>query len=208
MTDLKINYHGTKVEAISQALDNPKAALNQVGAYMVKVTQRSFREHKRGPFNWKPRRTPNIPGALRDLENSANVKSRRFQDQPVLLDTAQLSKSFTWRTAGPRAIMFGTRVPYANIHQHGGVSKIKVTKSMRENLGVWLKRQRGKEKREAAKSGKQAENPMSAAFGWVFQYKAGQSIEFNVIARPFVVFTVEDKKQVRAIIMRSIRSAK
>jgi phage gpG-like protein len=192
--NLKINYSGTKVEAIAKTLDDPKAALSQVGAYMVKVTQRSFREHKRGPFKWEPRRTPNIPGALRDLENSPNVKARRFEPQPVLLDTGQLSKSFSWRTAGRTAIMFGTKIPYANLQQHGGVSRIRITKTMRANLSEWLKKKKNKERR--------------ADFGWLFQYKAGQSIEFNVTARPFVVFTSDDKKEVRAIIMRSIRSAK
>ena len=206
-TNLKINYHGTKVEALERLATDPSAILGEVGIHLVSVTQKAFREQRRGTDSWTPRRIPNIPGALRDLENSPNVKARRFQGRPAVVDTAQLSKSFTWRFASKHRILFGTKVPYANIQQFGGASRIKITKMMRENLGKWLKKQRGKEKREEKKSGEKTENPMSAAFGWLFSIPVGSSAVFRVKARPFVGFYPDDRKKMNEIILRHLKKA-
>lgn len=206
--DVKIKYAGTRVEALEKLAADPRKVLVEVGTHLVKVTGRSFREQQRGPNRWEPRRVPNIPGALRDLDVSANVKSRRFQGRPALIDTNQLAKSFAYRFVGNRRIVFGTKVPYANLHQHGGESRIRVTGTMRENLAKWLKKRRGAEKREAKKAeseGRKPPDPVSTLFGWIFQVPRGGEVTFRVKARPFVGFFRDDYKVLQAAIQRHAR---
>lgn len=206
--EVEIKYAGTRVEALEKLAADPRKVLVDVGTHLVKVTGRAFREQGRGPNRWEPRRVPNVPGALRDLDVSANVKSRRFQDRPVLIDTNQLARSFAYRFLGNRRIIFGTKIPYANLHQYGGESKIRVTGTMRTNLAKWLKKRRGSEKREAKKAeaeGKKPPDPVSTLFGWIFQIPAGGEATFRVKARPFVGFFRDDYKFLKDAIQRHAR---
>ena len=153
---VKVNETGTKIETIRNMASSPKKILSLIGVYLVKTTSAAFRLQKRGPHSWEPRRVPNVAGILRDLDKGPSIPSRRFEGTPALMDTGRLRGSFTWRFYSSTSIMFGTNVPYANVHQTGGDSEIVVTSTMRENLATLLRRNRGVIKRVQKAGGRDA----------------------------------------------------
>lgn len=193
----EVRYEGTAVELLSNLLKRPGAVLARFGTWWVQQMRSAFRTQGRGK-PWAPRRVPNYPGALRDLEGGPNIKGRRFDERPALIDTGRLRDSIAWRFLGPARIEGGTTVPYASLQQLGGISTVRITETMRANLAKWLKR-RGKKDPEARRS-----------WGWLFNRKGGgirTEQLFRVTARPFVEFLARDRAQLMLYWRAAVKAA-
>lgn len=101
-------------------------ALNALGAYFTAQSQAAFRNQRLGNKVWPPRMIPNVPGIVGDLNRGGQPKARRFQGRPALVDTGMLRRSITWRVQGSSSVVVGTNLPYANVHQVGGVTRATV----------------------------------------------------------------------------------
>ena len=137
--------------APSSLLDNPLPFLRQVGVLFLAESQKAFRQQALGADAWPERINPNIPGILRDLEKGPSVKGRRFEGRPAVIDTNTLRRSLAPATQTPLPrkvgsmfqVVVGTNVPYASKQQEGGVESIRITPTMKRNLAILLRRQRG-----------------------------------------------------------------
>ena len=190
----RVKWRGTRVQILADALANVKPVLKKIGLHLVRATQKAFRAQARGMFGWKKRRVPNIPGVLRDMERGITVPGRRFKDRPALIDTGMLRNSIAYEFISPTTIRFGTNLPYAAIHQRGGVSQIRLTTVMLSNLAVWIRSQQGKKWRDS--------------FGWIFSKKRGSMLRFRVAKRPFVLVSEGDRVEIRRIIADQIAGDK
>lgn len=190
----RVRWRGTRVQVLADALSNVKPILKKVGLWLVRATQQAFRAQARGMFGWKKRRVPNIPGVLRDMERGITVPGRRFKDRPALVDTGMLRNSIAYEFVNPTTIRFGTNLPYAAVHQRGGVSKIRLMPVMLTNLAIWLRSQQGEKWRDS--------------FGWVFSKKPGSTLSFRVAKRPFVLVSEGDRAEIRRIIADQIAGDK
>lgn len=195
MAEKLVRFKGSRVEILGKNLKNPVALLKKIGILMVAKTQRAFSEQKRGQFSWPERWTPNMPSVLRDLASGPNIKARRFDGRPALVDTGRLRGSISYRQTGKQSIEFGTNVPYARLQQEGGSQSIPITKQIRRNLSLYLKRNRDR----------------SSELGWLFTLSGGgkrEALEFTVRARPFVLVDQKDLKEINRMIVEEMRRGK
>jgi len=134
---------GAKLARIEGKLDNPTAALKQIGALMVAESQRAFKVQEFDGEKWQPRAPVNIFGIIADFhEGRRKPPQRRFERRPALRDTGRLSSSISFRLVGSRAVEIGTNLPYAGVHQRGGEVESKpITREVQRNLWAWLKNQ-------------------------------------------------------------------
>jgi phage gpG-like protein len=114
---------GDTLRIITKLADNAREALAGIGAFLVSQSQRAFKLQRFGVEEWPARLVPNVPGIVRDLNSGSPPKARRFQDRPALVDTGNLRNSITFQVQPPNAVIVGTSVEYASIHQTGGVTK-------------------------------------------------------------------------------------
>lgn len=164
---------GAGVRILSDRLSELAPALDGIGAYLTSKTQAAFREQKRGKATWAPRMTPNVPGIVSDLNRGVRPPVRRFVDSPALRDTGRLLQSITWQVRRRREVVIGTSVPYAHIHQRGGVQQVTLSKEGRGGL-VELLRERPE---------------LRGELGWLFQRP---TFQVRIRARPFLAVTDED----------------
>lgn len=172
---------GAGVRILSDRLRELAPALDGIGAYLTSKTQAAFREQKRGKATWAPRMTPNVPGIVSDLNRGVRPPGRRFVDSPALRDTGRLLQSITWKVRRRREVVVGSSLPYAQIHQRGGVQQITLAKQARGGL-VELLRDRPELRTE---------------LGWLFQRP---TFMVRVQARPFLMVTQEDMSVLREIV--------
>ena len=136
-------------------LNNKRELLEGIGALMVGVSQRAFDEQQYGDTPW-PQRYPNqnppflnVAGAIADFAGGRNApKARRFNPRPALRDTSNLMHSIAYEVQGRDTVEVGTPVPYASIHQFGGVSRQPVDKGTKKRIAKWLLKDEGKPYRD------------------------------------------------------------
>lgn len=189
-TSPPIRYTGTRIEAMRQLNASPRPILAKFSVYWIRETQRAFREQGRGPFNWDERINPNVPAILRDVTARPSVKGgpggRRFRGRPALVDTGALKNTVTTRFVRENLIEAGSPQPYANAHQLGGPRSIPITRPMKANLWAWMK-----------SLSKAARKRMQALLGYLFGLDV---FDISVRARPFVLFTPADRRQMLVFI--------
>lgn len=167
---------------------DPQDLLNLVGLFMVGRTQQAFRDQGRGGISWPGRAVPNRIGILRDLEAGRRPPERRFEARPAGIDTGRLRASIAYRVQGDSTVVVGSNLPYASDVQRGSTVSISVTGSLRTALAEWLKSLDGERKKQ-----------MRSAFGWLFRAGVFTS---SVPARPFVMVTDDDRKQIRSMAIK------
>jgi phage gpG-like protein len=130
---------------LGRTLDNPRQILVAIRQVLKAQSQRAFAEQKFGDIAW-PARYPhqkspklNIAGAVQDLATGARIKARRFEDRPALLDTGILRRSIAAELKPNNEVEVGTKVPYALLHQAGGISRQPITPTIKANLETLLK---------------------------------------------------------------------
>ena len=116
---------GSKLRGLADALGGKrtKQILTAIGAYLTARSQAAFKDQSFGGVAWPERHVPNIAGIVSDLNAGAtNPKRRRFVPRPALVDTGALRRSISWQVQGS-SVVVGTALPYASVHQVGGVTK-------------------------------------------------------------------------------------
>jgi phage gpG-like protein len=185
----------TKAGRISEIRKNlaPEAmlrSLERVRVLMVGRTQHAFDTQGRPGSTWKPRRVPNVAGILKDLERSAATPPRRrFEPRPAAIDTGALRASITGRIVGTESVEYGSKLAYADSVQLGKAGRVEITPTARRNLAALVKRRRDLQK----------------SLGWLFNERGRparprRAIATHPPARPFVLFTVDDRKAVQQIV--------
>lgn len=185
-------------------LNNPSKVLLLVGEIMRSRIQNAFAEQSRGSHNWSGRGVPNIMGIIEDLEKSPNVKERRFDARPALLDTGNLIKSFgkgapNMALTGKYIIEVGTPVPYAPKLNVGGTSEKDISKTVKKNLTIYLRKIRRKAKKSDNNIIKERMIDRSKSLGWLF---SRDKVEVHIIARPFAIITSQDMKDIVKLIKK------
>lgn len=142
-----------KIVKLQGKLENPRNLLSKIGAELVATSQKAFKEERMGAQRWDaryPKQSPpkiNVAGVVQDLSSGSAVKTRRFLDRPVLQDTGQLKASVHSTITGPYEVEAFSVKEYGGLHQYGGVSKQKITDTVKKNLAKFLKTQAGKARR-------------------------------------------------------------
>lgn len=183
---------GAKVERIQKALENPTAALKQIGALMVAESQNAFRQQRLGDKQWEARAPINVFGIIADFAaGAAEPPARRFKRRPALRDTGRLASSISFRLVDEHTVEVGTVVEYAQVHQAGGeVKSEKITKGVQEALWEWLKGKGRRWKRD---------------LGWLLNKQfTDTELTAEVPARPFIGITDKTRDYVRRAIGREI----
>ena len=175
---------GGRLTALQKSLADSTVLMERIGLGLLSRAQRAFREQKRGNNAWGKRMTPNIGGVVSDLNAGRQPQKRRFVPGPALRDTGQLLRSLTIGgpqnlfRATPSSVEVGTNVPYAQTHQTGGVSFVRLQKPGRAILAKWLKRNR----------------QHGPDLGWLF---SRSTFTIRVKKRPFLGFDAEDLRDVQ-----------
>lgn len=187
---------GKKIERLAEVTRAPTALQMQVGTMLVAQAQEAFREQRSSEGRWRERAPINVFGIIADfsLAGRSSPPARRFETRPALVDTGALRRSIAWQGRGTNVVEVGSNLPYASLHQFGGVSESeKITESVQEKLHKWLRKQ-SKELRDA--------------LGWLLNKKyTGTKLRMQVEARPFVEIspqTIKDVKQTIGITIAEI----
>ena len=178
---------GAKLRRVNKNLDNPTKALKQIGVMMVAESQASFKEQRFGRKAWRERSPINVFGIISDFaQGRRKPPARRFERRPALRDTGRLANSIAFAVKG-KVVEVGTTVPYASLHNFGGVSKSeKITSTVQKSLWSWLKKQ---------------DESLKERLGWLLNDDmVNEQLEQRVPKRQFVGITMETRKQIRATI--------
>jgi phage gpG-like protein len=174
---------GAKVGRIETNLDNPQAALKQIGVLMVAESQRAFKAQQFGAKKWDQRAPINVFGIIADFTaGKTKPPNRRFDREPALRDTGRLSSSIAYQVQG-KIVEVGTNLEYAAVHQTGGETESKpLTESVQKKLARWLKKQ---------------PTELQDRLGWLTdEERRGDTLKQTVPARPFVGITPETRKTI------------
>jgi len=174
---------GTKLSGLDAALKGKlPQILNAIGAYLVSRSQTAFKVQGFDNKPWQERGVPNVPGIVNDLNKGGSPKARRFKPRPALLDTGVLRLSITHQVRGD-SVVVGTTIPYASVHQNGGMTKpVELTSTGREGLANLLRRK----------------PELRDDLGWLFN----QPLVFRrVPARPFVGIQDGDLEEIKRIVL-------
>ena len=183
---------GAQVGRWEKNLDNPQAALKQIGAVMVAESQQAFKAQKFGKESWEPRAVPNVYGIVADFHaGKKKPPARRFEDRPVLRDTGRLAASISFSVVSSRTVEVGSNLSYAaTLHRGGKIESKPITKSVQETLAKWLK--------GAGKAWK-------GKLGFLLNPKfTGETLKGRVVARPFMGITKATIADVKEIVGVSI----
>ena len=186
---------GAKIGRIRGALDNPSAALKQIGALMVAESQQAFRNQGFGGRKWRDRAPINTFGIIADFAaGKSSPPNRRFQPRPVLRDTGRLAKSISFRIIDAKTVEVGTNVEYADVHNLGGeVESEVISEDVQKALWRWLKGRGKAFKRD---------------LGWLLNKKfRGEKLTAEVPKRQFLGITQRTIRDVKKIVGVKIMEA-
>lgn len=140
MAKRKIRLSFENLGRFRNRLEDPRPALRRIGALMLAESQRSFQDQAYGGERWparyegQPEPFINVAGALEDVKRGRQIRDRRFDRRPALVDTGTLRGSLTFRLRGARSVSVGSTVPYASQHLFGLQSTQAVTNVARRTL--------------------------------------------------------------------------
>lgn len=178
---------GAKLRRVDKKLTDPSKALKQIGVTMVAESQASFKEQRFGRKAWRGRSPVNVFGIISDFaQGRREPPARRFETRPALRDTGRLANSIAFAVKG-KVVEVGTTVPYASLHNFGGVSKSeKITLTVQQRIGKWLRKQ---------------SEELQQRLGWLLGDDArDQQLEMRVPKRQFVGITIKTRKEIRQTI--------
>ncbi len=187
---------GAKVKRWEKNLDNPQAALKQIGALMTAESQRAFKDQKFGKEPWQPRGQVNVFGIIADFHAGKRTPpARRFETRPALRDTGRLSASIAFKLLGSKVVEVGSNLPYAGVHHTGGeVESEPITESVQRLLGNWLKNK-----------GSEFKNRLGVLLNKKLR---GTTLKMDVPERPIVGITKQTLKDVQEAVGVKIMEAK
>lgn len=109
---------------IHERIRNPRDLLEAIGFDAQQFCAKSFRNQGLYKLNqWKARSVPSLAGIFADANKpGGDIKTRRLDPRPALIDTGLLARSISYRVISDRIVLVGTNVPYAKVHNEGGYS--------------------------------------------------------------------------------------
>lgn len=134
---------------LNRSFADPAGIMAVIGAKLVEDSRLAFTlqefDGKRWPERYQGQEEPtiNVAGALADFKTRTSPKARRFSQRPVLFDTGALSGSVSWEPVDDNTIQIGTTVPYASVHQFGGLSTQSIDEAQKDRIASWLNTPRG-----------------------------------------------------------------
>ena len=183
---------------LKKRIKDPSAIVTKIGFLLAARAQQAFRDQKLGDLTW-PARYPglkpfiHIAGALEDFKSVSKVKANRFVKRPALRQTNTLFNSLTpgpksVKSLGRNVIEVGTTIPYAGIHQAGGVSSQKITGGVRKNMSKFLRSAKGKK--------------FSPVLGPIFQSDVKKT---NINKRPFLGITDITERDIISLVQEEFK---
>ena len=191
---------GDKMRRFGRNLDNPQAALKQIGALMVAESQRAFKTQRFGKKEWEPRAPINIYGIIADFHaGKKKPPARRFESRPALIDTGGLLKSLAFSVVSSRTVEVGVSAEYRKIastlHGGGKIESKPITQTVRDALGEWLL--------------KVTDDSIFEALGFLLEKKMlGKTLKGEVQARPFVGITKQTIADIKEVVGVTIMEVK
>jgi phage gpG-like protein len=193
-------------EDVLDKIKDPRArneALRKIGEVILKEARDSFRSESFQGTDWDPRYPNqkgsgeiNVAGAVKDLNESPVIKSRRFSSTPALIDTGALLRSLNGmdaiRITDSKVVRVGSKLPYANIVQTGGKGNtIGFSGDFKQNLYIAKEEAEGGENEEAV-------NRLSYLFSQE-EYTA------DLNPRPYLGMTSKTKRKIRTILKKALK---
>lgn len=188
------------IDQVRARIKNTRPLLNKIGIQISSVSQDSFKKQSLGEIKWHQRYPNqsepfiNIAGALSDLNKGSNIKARRFERRPAVMDTGTLQKSIKHRIVSGDTVAIGTVLPYAKFHQHGLTSVMPVTQTAREKLAKLMK---------TSRTGKKKNKDALSKLGFLFQT---DQLKTKIVKRPFIGLTDELQKDIPRTVKRYIET--
>lgn len=175
---------GGKIRRWEENLERPEAALKQIGALMVAESQRAFKDQKFGETHWQARTVPNTFGIIADLARGEQIKKRRFEPRPALMDKSRLRSSITFTLRGKDAVDVGTNIEYGAKHQFGLETESEtITEEVQIKLERWF--------------GTKAGGPWWRALRYLLRVEyLGKKLKMTLPARPFVGITKQTQADI------------
>jgi len=203
---------GALLRALGANVANPARIMRRLGFLIQTRAKKAFQDQKRGPFVWKPRHVPNVPGILSDLrEGRTEIPARRFEPRPAVVDRGRLLADVAAQSAvtveGQNVVRVGSRLPYSAIQQYGGEVDIPIDDTLKQKIQALLARMGGRAVRAEKKaygigpsSGNFPAAAKAAGRAAMLQKALGpllnkrvRGITWHVIARPFIVVDDTDR---------------
>lgn len=125
----------------------PRKFLEQTGKILAEEAQDAFRNQQFDNVRWLPQYPSqasnfvNIAGAVEDLSHGPDIQNKRFNRQPVGIDTGRLFHSLSPNRAVSvkgNSVVISTNVDYAEKFAEGGSSTQVITTDIRNNLDTWI----------------------------------------------------------------------
>lgn len=200
-----------QISKLAQRVADPSSLLKKIGLTLLRESSAAFDLQRFGDVPWLVR-YPNqsdpmvsYAGAVADLEKGPNIKSRRFERRPVLVDTNTLRRSLSPASgllgASKYWVEVGTNLPYGEVNHKGEVTTQQVTPTIKKNLGLWLKKIAAKAKREqkAGAITPKTHQQFTASQKLVFLFHVDQ-LETHHVRRPFVGITPNADRDIQSLI--------
>ena len=209
---------GDLMRGLGRGFADPRRLMKRLGFLIATRGKEAFADQRRGPFVWKRRKVPNVPGILADLrEGKTTIPNRRFEPRPALIDRgrllADLSSNEAVRAEGTFSVSVGSRLPYASLHQFGGDVDVPIDAALKAKiralLGSYKKRAALAESKtygsgpsrgdfaRADRLGSHADMLRAALAPLLNPRVKGKT--FHIPARPFVVITDEDMDDLKTL---------
>lgn len=139
-----------QIRKLISKLEDPSPLLKKVGLTLLRESSEAFDKQAFGDIPWMER-YPNqsdpmvsYAGAVSDLAGGPNIKPRRFERRPALVDTNTLRRSLSPASGmlggGKYWVEIGTNIPYAEVAHLGGTTTQAITPSIKANLRIWMKK--------------------------------------------------------------------
>lgn len=200
-----------QVARLGRRVEDPSPLLKKIGLALLRESSQAFELQRFGDVPWLVR-YPNqsdpfvsYAGAVADLEKGPNIKPRRFDRRPVLVDTNTLRRSLSPASgmlgASKYWVEVGTNLPYGDVNHKGEVTVQQVTATVKKNLGLWLKKIHNRAKSERRKGAltPKTHKMLTASDRLVFLFHVDE-LSTQHVKRPFVGITPQGDRDIQRLI--------
>lgn len=180
------------VVKLKRALQNPRAALGEIGVILQRTSERAFVDQALGTIAWDEPyggREPfvNVASALKAFNEGRRQPPPRSFRKRALEQSGDLSRSIAFDVVDDRTVVVGSSKLYAGLQQRGGRSEVRITKAGQKGLAKWLNTKRGA-KYEPVLGG----------------FVKRQRHQIRVRPRPFIGITDEARADIVAVVEKAI----
>lgn len=192
---------GDELREIRARATDTKIIGRIVGRTLESVSQRAFRDQRLGEIQW-PERYPNqedpfvnIAALVNWTNEGGSISTRFFDRRPALVGTGDLRQSISSEVSGG-SVAVGSALPYAGLHQSGGLSSQPVTQAAKEKIAQFIGEEpdgMGGWRTKKRMGARQKANREKYWFK-LFPLLSSDEITTQVNARPFLGITPEAER--------------